>query len=140
MRISLSKKACTALCTWGVAVFYFLFIQLLRPIMIHSFSWALQETEKEENIYGFITWVDPGGFGFRFPTFYRVFHNLTVPYIMFLYVIAFVILFLLSRNKIFTVRGHMLFCCFCMFVHVLFFVSYAISTFLPYEVFGSYLG
>lgn len=124
--------------TWITATCYFLIVQWLRPLHIDGISWSMKELGVE-NVKGFIPWIDPGGFGFRFPTMYRVIHNLTIPYVMIFYVIIFIFVFLLFRNKNLTDKSRLLFDYVCAAVHLTVLISWYISVRLPYEVFGAVL-
>ena len=119
--------------TWIVATFYFLIVQCIRPLHMDAMSWAMTDLGVE-NVKGFIPWIDPGGFGFRFPTMYRIIHNLTIPYVMIFYVIIFIFVFLLFRNKNLTEKARLLFDFLCMVVHFTFLISWYISLTLPYDV------
>jgi hypothetical protein len=124
--------------TWIAATFYFLIVQWIRPLRIDAMSWAMKDLGVED-VKGFIPWIDPGGFGFRFPTMYRIVHNLTIPYVMIFYVIIFIFVFFLFRNKQLTEKARLLFVLVCAAVHVTVLILWAISLSLPYEVLGSML-
>jgi hypothetical protein len=119
--------------TWIAATLYFLIVQCLRPLHIDSISWAMKEIGVE-NVKGFIAWVDPGGSGFRFPTMYRVIHNLTIPYVMIFYVVIFILVFFLFGNKNLTSKARLLFAFVCVVVHLTVLISWVISLSLPYDV------
>jgi hypothetical protein len=125
-----------AILTWVLATFNFIAVQYLRNLYLSACSYALTEIG-EKNVLGFIPWTDPGGFGFRFPTLYRIMHNITIPYVMIFYVILFFVIFLLNQNKTFTHKGYALFRYGCLLVHILFLTAYNISLFLPYDIFGT---
>ena len=125
-----------SIATWIMATVCFIIVQFSRPVFINGFSDALREVGVK-NVNGFISWTDPGSTGgYVFPTMYRILHNLTIPYVMIFYVIIFISIFLLSKNKNLTKKIHYLFCYGCLLVHGIVSISYAISVFLPYDFIG----
>jgi len=129
-----------SMATWIMATVCFIIVQFYRPIFINAFSGALREVGVK-NVNGFISWTDLGcTSGYVFPTMYRILHNLTIPYVMIFYVIIFILIFLLSKNKNLTKIAHYLFCYGCLLVHAIVSISYAISIYLPYDFIGSRLG
>jgi len=125
-----------AVMTWIMAALCFITVQCVRALDIHAMSWCMTELGVE-NVKGFIPWIDPGGFGFRFQTMYRVMHNLTVPYVMIFYVIIFTFVFFLFKNKNLTNKAHLVFILVCGAVHGTVLILCHIAFSLPYEVFGT---
>lgn len=125
-----------AAASWGLAGILFVVVQALRPRVVAIFN-ALDETVCS----GFILLTEPNqsGLGLTLGRLYRLMHNLTVPYVMAFYVVAFMAAFFLFRRKDRRRRGRRAFKIAGIVIHLAFFALWGTSLSMPEDVFGAVL-
>ena len=114
------RTAWLAIHTWGIAAVLFAWVQLLRPrylAFIRSCDVAIDS--------GLIPWTEPAPTGPHLAGLYRVMHNLTVPYVMGLYVVLFLLLFLGLKKSRFATASWATPA--CLFAHSLFMGLYVLA-------------